>query len=393
MHIFICTPAYRNKRNGGIYDNGSISFHYYSQMTTSKPKVLVVGSGGVGTMAALALTTRDRSEVTSVIRSDYDIITSKGYSISSCTYGEIEGWRPHNVAKSVADARQYGPFDYILLTTKNIPDGNHTCEDIIRPAVTDESVIILIQNGIGMELAMFEQFPDNIILSGVSFIGSTNYNGKVVNTGKDHLHIGDFEEHDDTDEERKSRSQAAINRFVDLYQNDNDLNIVEVDHNVKKSRWSKLVFNSVFNTITTLVNMDVNSCQILGANDTLFSPAIDELYAIARSDGVEIDPLVKHKFTHIGDGLFYAPSMCVDMRKKQLMELETILGNPLKVAAANGVPTPILSVVYSLLHLVQFRIKQESGMIKIDQTDFKGNSDGYPKIYEEKYLHKSTKDE
>ena len=43
----------------------------------------------------------------------------------------------------------------------------------------------------------------------------------------------------------------------------------------------------MFNTITAIVGLDINSLQINGANDTLFRPAMKEISAIAASEGVE----------------------------------------------------------------------------------------------------------
>ncbi|KAG7661035.1 uncharacterized protein J8A68_005407 [[Candida] subhashii] len=353
----------------------------------SKPKVLIIGSGGVGTISALSLTTNDKSEVTLVVRSDYDLISNKGYSITSCTYGKLENWKPHNIARSVEDAQErFGPFDYILLTTKNIPDGSVTVENIIKPAVVnDKVVIILLQNGLAIEEPMHKAFPNNILLSGVSRIGSTYYEGHVDNKGIDHVFLGDFK----PESQRHPLSQSKIDEFMSVYQNPNGLNKIEEDKDVQKTRWEKLIYNSVFNTITALVNLDVGRLQICGANDELIRPAMLEVVAIARSVGVECDASMMEKFVHIGDGLFYSPSMCVDMRKGQLMELEIILGNPMRIARENNVPTPVLSVIYSLLKMVQFRIKEERKMFVLNQDDFKQHSsDEYPEIFKQKYLNK-----
>lgn len=53
-------------------------------------------------------------------------------------------------------------------------------------------MIILLQNGLGIENPMFEAFPNHLILSGVSLIGSTYYHGHVKNLGKDFVYLGDF---------------------------------------------------------------------------------------------------------------------------------------------------------------------------------------------------------
>ncbi|CAH2351324.1 uncharacterized protein CLIB1423_03S03686 [[Candida] railenensis] len=354
----------------------------------SLPNVLVVGAGGVGTIAALALTINKKCDVTLVVRSDYEHVIKYGYDIDSVTYGKINNWKPPHVTKTVQDAvTKFGEFDYIVLTTKNIPDGGLTCEDIIRPAVTEKrTTIILVQNGMGIEKPMQEQFPDNVVLSDIQFIGSTNLNCKVHNSHKDQSFVGIFENKNHPNpEEYYERADAKVKEFMELYQHEDEaINKVNFDANVKKSRWEKLIYNSALNTVTALVDLDVNRCQIASANETLFRPAMDEIIKIAASDGVTLEPSSKDKFIHIGDGLFYSPSMLVDHRKGQLMELEIILGNPLIVAKENNVDAPILSVLYNLLTLVQFKIKEQRGVIKIDEDDYKRiDSDKYPRIFAE----------
>ncbi|CAG87831.1 DEHA2E06732p [Debaryomyces hansenii CBS767] len=348
-------------------------------MSERKSKVLVVGSGGVGAIGALCLTLNDKADVTLVVRSDYAKVNESGYSIKSVTYGEHENWKPRHIAKSVADASErFGEFDFILLTTKNIPDGPITCEDIIRPAVTPRTAIILLQNGLGIEKPMIEQFPHNVILSGVSLIGSSNINCVVSNMHKDQIYLGAWS--NPNIENHAEKEQCTINEFTRIYSNEK-YNRVIIDENVQKTRWEKLVYNSVLNTTTTVVNLDINRCQIAGANNELFRPAMREVIAIAASEGIEISPDTIERFIHLGDGLFYSPSMCVDARKKQLFELEVILGNPLKIAEANGVETPMLRTLYTLLTMVQFRIKEERGIIKIDENEYnKINSDSYPDL-------------
>ena len=349
------------------------------RMSERKPKVLVVGSGGVGAIGALCLTLNGEADVTLVVRSDYAKVNESGFTIKSVTYGEHENWKPRHIVKSVADAyERFGDFDFILLTTKNIPDGPITCEDIIRPAVTSKTVIILLQNGIGIEKPMIEQFPHNVILSGVTLLCSTNINCVVCNLLKDQIYLGAWS--NPNIENHAEKEQSAIDEFTRIYCNEK-YNKVFIDENVEKTRWEKLLYNAALNSTTTIVNLDVSRCQIAGANDELFRPAMREVVAIAASEGIEISPETVEKFIHISDGQFYSPSMCVDARKKQLFESEIILGDPIKIAEANGVETPVLKTLYTLLSMVQFRIKEEKGIIKIDENEYRNtNSDSYPDI-------------
>lgn len=64
-------------------------------MSQPKARVLIVGMGGVGTMAAYALETGGGAEVTAVLRSNYAEVEKNGFDIDSIEYGhDIKGWRP-----------------------------------------------------------------------------------------------------------------------------------------------------------------------------------------------------------------------------------------------------------------------------------------------------------
>lgn len=60
----------------------------------TKANVLLVGSGGVGTMAAYALEKGGKASVTAVLRSNYKAVADKGFDINSIQHGTIKGWRP-----------------------------------------------------------------------------------------------------------------------------------------------------------------------------------------------------------------------------------------------------------------------------------------------------------
>lgn len=64
-------------------------------MTSTKARVLIVGTGGVGTMAAYALETGGKAQVTAVMRSNYEAVEKHGISIDSIEHGrDIKGWKP-----------------------------------------------------------------------------------------------------------------------------------------------------------------------------------------------------------------------------------------------------------------------------------------------------------
>lgn len=62
--------------------------------SSKKSNVMVVGLGGVGTMAAVALEKSQRATVTAVLRSNYSTVLDKGFEIESVDYGKLSGWKP-----------------------------------------------------------------------------------------------------------------------------------------------------------------------------------------------------------------------------------------------------------------------------------------------------------
>lgn len=63
-------------------------------VSEAKANVLLVGSGGVGTMAAYALEKGGKASVTAVLRSNYGVVNEKGFDINSIQHGEVRSWKP-----------------------------------------------------------------------------------------------------------------------------------------------------------------------------------------------------------------------------------------------------------------------------------------------------------
>ena len=60
-----------------------------------KYNICLVGSGGVGTIVSLVLTQSGRANVTSVLRSRYEVVSEKGWDIDSVDHGVLHGWKPY----------------------------------------------------------------------------------------------------------------------------------------------------------------------------------------------------------------------------------------------------------------------------------------------------------
>jgi ketopantoate reductase len=60
---------------------------------SDKANVLLVGSGGVGTLVAYNLEFGGLALVTSVLRSNHDAVAQNGFTITSLDHGVVKGWK------------------------------------------------------------------------------------------------------------------------------------------------------------------------------------------------------------------------------------------------------------------------------------------------------------
>lgn len=324
------------------------------------PKVLLIGAGGVGAVVAYSISYKKAATVSLVVRRDYEVVKNNGYKFNSYDHGEVNNWHPDELYSSIEEASKSGiKFDYVVVTTKNLPDIVKV-EDIIEPVVSKgHSTIVLIQNGFDIGRPILAKYPENICLSGVTFVGSHNYNGVIHQTQHEITQISYFpnEKLPLELQERKAKE------FIEIYSTDK--NTVSYSPDSKFARYRKLIYNGTLNPICTLVGCDVGRVELSGGNDNIVIPAMKEIISVAKADGVVLPDLAINDMLHDDDGDYFTPSMAVDLKKGNPLEIEVILGNLLRVARELKVPTPTLDVIYNLCRIVQFTLKEKAGYITV----------------------------
>lgn len=352
-------------------------------------KILSIGLGGVGVITSYVLQNFNANvEITAIIRSDYDRVMASGYSISSIDYGGrrenenpneasniIKGFKPKNIVKTLEEATKFGPFDYIVVATKAIPRLTENVWNQLEqlPELlkgNKGTSVVLIQNGIDPE-RYWEKLRDRaIFISGVSYISSVNNKGDVTQYGHDDIKYGLIYEDDNLE---------SLKQFVELYTN--DYNSVVLDTNVRLTRWRKLLYNSSFNTVCCLTDLDVGKVfdlqDSMSIIDNLIFPLMKEIQHVANFDlkrnypnhqgEIVTDDNISYitKATEDTDAKKnYQPSMLVDSRNGRNIELEVILGNVIKIHKLNTnndmkTEIPYLNLMYYLLSLVQYRLSEK----------------------------------
>lgn len=324
-------------------------------------ETVLVGSGGVGTICAKGIDYVGKSNLSLVVRRDYEKVKKEGYTIHSVDYGDIEHWKP-NVYANVEEAASTGKvYDFVVVATKNIPDITKV-EDLVEPLVTPEkTTVVLMQNGFDLGRPFIKKWPKNVVISAVSHIGSHNTNGVIHQTQKDKSLISYFENPnlDKLFQEQKTKE------FISIYANEK-INCTYFP-DAKWYRYRKLVYNATLNTLCALTGVDTGRLELSGGLEAVAIPAMKEVIKVAKADGVELPEDVINLVVHSDDGDWFEPSMRVDVKKGNPLELEVILGNLLTVARELKVETPTLDVLYNLLKVVQYRLKEANGYFSLPE--------------------------
>lgn len=325
------------------------------------PKVLIFGAGSIGgTYAVILSRAVPAADITVICRSNYNAVSENGFTLHSTVWGRDLNAKPA-VARNITEAVQANagaPFDYIIITSKALPTTPSTPETI-KPAVSPDTTIVLIQNGINTEAPYAELFPENPVLSTVVYLPTTQIQpGVIEHKEVELLHIGTYPA------TAPASHQAAASAFAALLTQAGASSKLHAD--VQGERWSKLLVNASWNSICALTRcrdrqlLDLRLLLDGGAGEppgTQFAEFVRgvmlEIAATAKArgyGGLVNEALVDAQLARAtARGLpGIQPSMMADALAGRNMEVEAIVGNTVRLAKEKGVDTPMLRTIYFL---------------------------------------------
>jgi 2-dehydropantoate 2-reductase len=204
----------------------------------------------------------------------------------------------------------------ILVTTKNVPDVSPTVVELIRPAVTPRhTTIVLLQNGLNIEIPVIVAFPSNPIVSGVSLIGATETApGCILHDDQDRLLVGAFTSPSSIIS--TSLSVAAAERFVELYSASGKVSCTH-EPDVGFARWRKLIYNASYNGACAITGMDTSRMRMAEFPiEDVIRPLMYEVWEIAKAKGHDIpEDVVQDMIDCDPWDTYFKPSMLQDVEK------------------------------------------------------------------------------
>ena len=301
-----------------------------------RPTIAVVGAGAVGGYYGGRLA-QHRHDVHFLMRSDHEAVRRNGLSVKSrdgdfrLAPGEI---RVYDDPASMPRA------DLVVVALKTT--ANDQYEPLIGPLLKDDTAILTIQNGLGNEQQLARLFGAGRVLGGLAFVC-------VNRTGPGQIH------HIDHGMIRLGECEGGPSPRADgiaaLFRNSRIP--CEVLPDVRFGRWAKLVWNIPFNGLGAVLDLTTDRLIDNEPGLRLVSQIMNEVMSAAEALGMKMPPdMLEQQIRHTRTMGPYRTSMQIDRQENRAMEIESILGEPLRQARQAGVPTPRLELLYELAKII-----------------------------------------
>lgn len=304
-------------------------------------KYAIIGTGAIGSYYGGKLA-HAGCDVHFLLHSDYEYVKENGMQINSCD-GSFHLNNPQIYNNTTAMPRA----DVVIVALKTTH--NHLLKELLPPLLHKNTLVLLIQNGIGPEPELQKQFPELDLAAGLAFICSSKTEPGCVN----HLcygsiNIGNY----------SCKNPQIIEQLISDF-NTAGITACEVEYH--EARWKKAVWNMPFNGMTVALNTRTD--HLLAHTDTrkLIYRQMLEVIGAALALGVKnIDASFADRMIEMTLEMApYSPSMKLDYDFHRPMEIEYIYSHAIAKAHAVGYSMPCLEMLETELKFLQDTYKNK----------------------------------
>lgn len=302
-------------------------------------RIAIVGSGAVGCYYGGRLA-QQGNDVRFLMRGDFDHVRNHGLDIRS----HLGDFHLPEV-QCYQRAEDIGPCDLVVITLKST--GNQALPDLIPPLLHENTLLLTLQNGLGNETFLAQHFGADRVLGGICYVCiNRTAPGVIEHTAQGNITIGEF----------MRPAQTRTHQIATLF---NGSGVAcEVAENLTTARWHKLVWNIPFNGLS-IVGGCLDTGRIL-ANEHLASLVKSLMTEVINAAG-----MLGHELpASLADQMIaqtrtiqpYTTSSLIDFMENREVELESIWGEPCRLARNAGASVGRMEMLYQLLkHQVAMR--------------------------------------
>lgn len=299
----------------------------------------VIGAGALGGFYGCRLQ-QVGHRVSFLARSDYEHIRKQGWRIDSKDGNFV---LPHVDVYRTPESLP--PADAVIIGLKTTE--NHRLPQLLQTTMKPDGVVLVLQNGIGIEEKVAAIVGSNPVIGGCCFLCCNKI-------GPGHIHHLDYGTigmgeltHDGKPAPISERLQSIANDFIRAGIH------IELTDDLRLARWKKLVWNIPFNGLSVLLKAETN--EIVGDPDLeqVVRNLMAEIVRAAAANGRTIEQaFVEQMIAYTKVMIPYRTSMRVDYDQGRPLEIEAIFHATLQIAESLGIDLPLVEGLYRELAFI-----------------------------------------
>lgn len=286
----------------------------------------IIGVGAVGAYFGGRLA-QSGHDVHFLLHNDFDFVRQNGLFVDSYMGDfHLQNLNIYN------DVSSMPLCDVVLVCLKTTY--NHLLSSLLPPLLKPSTVVILVQNGIGVEADVQKLFPQQPIAAGVAFINAAKIApGRILHNNFGHITICNY----------SCTDLTVLQQVVDHFKTSQVKSRI-ADYN--ETRWTKNILNMATNGVTVLLDARCDQLIADPASCLLVRGLMIEGIHAAQACGVSaIHEDLADKLIENSRNTQFATSMKFDYDHHQPLEIKYLYSRPIEEAERLGCNLPKLRML------------------------------------------------
>ncbi len=309
-------------------------------------KYAIIGTGAIGGYYGARLQ-QAGCEVHFLLRSDYQQVRENGLIIES-----IDGDFTLGKVNAYSDPAQMPPVDVVIVALKTTHNNQLLT---LLPALNPNGAILSLQNGLDIEASIAQRFEEKAtptILGCLCFICANKVGpGHVRHLDYGQLLLGAYDP--------SNKPCLTTPLMEEIAADFGRAHVpIETTEDLPMARWRKLVWNVPYNGLSVVLDATTEEMMVDCGVRSLITTLMNEVVSVANTWGQQHTvqgkrelpaDLIPQMLTHTEEMAAYRTSMKIDYDEGRPLEIEAILGNPIRTAQALNVAVPTMVMLYQQL--------------------------------------------
>ncbi|MBD2666279.1 2-dehydropantoate 2-reductase [Richelia sinica FACHB-800] len=278
-----------------------------------------------------------------LLRSDYQQVSHNGLIVESkdgdFTLPQVNAYQ---------NVEEMPRCDVVVLSLKTTQ--NHLLPQLLPSVVKDNGVVLVLQNGLGIEAEVAKIVSHVQVIGGLCFLCANKIApGHIHHVDYGRIILGEYSSNYQITGIGDKIRQIALdfeNAGIEI----------ELTTDLLLARWKKLVWNIPYNGLSVILNARTDELMADEYTYKLVENLMYEVVAGAKSTGRNIpDNFIPTMLDYTNKMTPYRTSMKIDYDERRPLEIEAIFGNPLRTAQSLGVNLPQITCLYQQLKFLDWK--------------------------------------